>query len=182
MSEYIWIKDTGETQETEMMEDVLGQISGDSLFLACSTDSFQAGHAVEGELIVLKPEKLLELRIFSKEQEICYRRSCIGERFQWRIATEENCILGNDYLIQYQTLDINEKRVEKEGNPVDENGNRILYTTVGGKYKLPLNGYEDSAKIISYIVYDRNGMAKIADYRLCGFVQKNVTVKMDKEN
>lgn len=188
MSEYIWVKNCGLVQEEEIITDALRRISENFLFLAYSTDSFLAGHAVESELKTLKPENLLELRIFSEEQEICYRRSYIGEDFQWRIASE-NVESSNErknnsdnyYIVQYQTLDINWDKVKKEGNPVDKYGNRILYTTVGGKYMLPLDENLDSAKIISYIIYDRNGMAKIVDNRLCGFVQKNIMADADNE-
>ena len=43
---------------------------------------------------------------------------------------------------------------------------------MGGKYVLPIGETEDSSKIITYIAYDESGMAKAADYRVCGFVQK----------
>ena len=90
--------------------------------------------------------------------------------FQWRTASE-NGLEKTDYLVQYQTLDLNKKRMEEEGNLKDPFGNRVLYTTVGGKYVLPIGEKEDSSKIITYVAYDENGMAKAADYRVCGFLQ-----------
>ena len=32
----------------------------------------------------LSPENLLEIRIFSEDQEVCFKRSLAGEEFQWR--------------------------------------------------------------------------------------------------
>ena len=37
---------------------------------------------------------------------------------------------------------------------------------------LPIGSSEDSVKVIAYIDYDENGMAKIVDYRLCQFIQR----------
>lgn len=179
MSEYKWIKSCGLMREEELIAEVLQKLSENQLFLAYNTDSFQTGHADEKELSALKPENLLELRIFSEEQELCCSRSRIGEEFQWRIASEKD-VPPNGYIVQYQTLDINRDRMKKEENAADQNGNCILYTTVGGKYTLPIRGDEDSSKVICYVAYDENGMAKMADYRLCGFVQKNPAEKAER--
>ena len=35
----------------------------------------------------------------------------------------------------------------------------------------------DSSEVICYLIYDKNGMAKIADYRLKGFVERNAVEK-----
>lgn len=173
MSEHMWIKDSGLVRESELIPEALRRISGEALFLACSTDTFRAGHATEEELGALKPENLLELRIFSDQEEFLGRRTRVGEVFQWRTAWEKG-LSEDQYMIQYQTLDINRDRTEKEGNPADSYGNRILYTTVGGKYQLPIEPDADSSKIVAYIAYDQNGMARIADYRVCGFVRQAV--------
>ena len=61
--------------------------------------------------------------------------------------------------------------------PTDEYGNLQLFTTVGGKYVLPADPAADSSEIICYIAYDKNGMAKIADYRLKGFVRRTAAGK-----
>ena len=178
-NKYIWIKDSGLIEEKELIQEALLKISEEALFLAYSTDSFLAGHANEDEIGTLKPENLLELRIFSKEEEFLWRQSRVGDVFQYRHASEKE-ITRDQYMIHYQTLDINRDRTEKEGNLTDSYGNRILYTTVGGKYKLPIEKNADSSKIISYIDYDKNGMAKIMDYRLCGFVRQAIVKEEDK--
>ena len=76
-------------------------------------------------------------------------------------------------MIQYQTLDINSEKTKRAGSQEDGFGNKILFSTVGGQYILPIDETADSVKIIAYIHYDKNGMAKITDYRICGFVQRH---------
>ena len=171
MSTYGWIKKSGTMKEGELSDELKLYYSEDRMFLAYSTDSFRAGHALEKELSELSMGQLLELRIFSEKEELYYCRSRIGEDFQWRLASEEN--LNRDYyMVQYQTLDINTAKMEKDGFPTDACGNLILYTTVGGKYALPINREDNCSKVIAYIDYDMNGMAKVKDYRLCGFCKK----------
>lgn len=176
MNECMWIKESGSVQTIDLSSELLQRFSGDFLFLAYGTNFFQAGHANKEELSILNLEKLLELRIFSDEQEIYFSRSCIGESFQWRIASEQD-VSQMYYIVQYQTLDINHDKCEKMGNPTDQYGNLVLYTTVGGKYVLPADMNADSSEVICYLIYDKNGMAKIADYRLKGFVERNAVEK-----
>ncbi|MCI6731168.1 MAG: CRISPR-associated protein Csx19 [Lachnospiraceae bacterium] len=177
MSTYVWMKESGTIKEEELSAKLQRYHSENELFLAYSTDSFCAGHALENELSELHVKQLLELRIFSENKELYYCRSRMGEDFQWRLASEEN--LEKDYyMIQYQTLDINTAKMEQDGFPTDTYGNLILYTTVGGKYKLPISREDNCSKIIAYIDYDEYGMAKIKDYRLCGFLY----VKEEKQN
>lgn len=95
----------------------------------------------------------------------------MGRDFQWRLASEQD-VPGDCYIVQYQTLDINQDWAKKMKYPTDEYGNLQLFTTVGGKYVLPADPAADSSEIICYIAYDKNGMAKIADYRLKGFVKR----------
>ena len=169
MSEYIWVKEKGLTGEKELFSELRDKIAEDSLFLACGTNFFKAGHAIEEELREINIGKLLELRVFSDNQEIYYSRSSIGENFQWRIASEKN-VPKNHYIVQYQTIDINSKRTKEAGNPTDRYGNRILFTTVGGKYVLTIAADADTSEVICYLIYDKNGIAKIVDYRMKGFV------------
>ncbi len=171
MNEYKWIKQHGVIKEDEIINQMMKYEGKENSFLAYSTDSFYAGKVEKEQLEQLKKENLLEVRIFSETEETCFQRSSIGKMFQWRTASE-NGLEKTDYLVQYQTLDLNKKRMEEEGNLKDPFGNKILYTTVGGKYVLPIGETEDSSKIITYIAYDESGMAKAADYRVCGFVQK----------
>ena len=169
MSEYIWVKEKGLTGEMELLRELRDKIAEDSLYLACGTNFFKAGHATEEELSDINTGKLLELRIFSDDREIYYSRSCIGENFQWRIASEKD-VPKNQYIVQYQTIDINRSRTEAAGNPTDRYGNRVLFTTVGGKYVLPISADADTSEVICYLIYDKNGIAKIVDYRMKGFV------------
>ena len=68
----------GKTGRADVHKDKREKEAGDFLFLAYGTNFFQAGHANKEELSILNLEKLLELRIFSDEQEIYFSRSCIG--------------------------------------------------------------------------------------------------------
>ena len=154
MNEYKWIKQHGVIEEDEIINQMMKYEGKENSFLAYSTDSFYAGKVEKEQLEQLKKENLLEVRIFSETEETCFQRSSIGKMFQWRTASE-NGLEKTDYLVQYQTLDLNKKRMEEEGNLKD-----------------PFGETEDSSKIITYIAYDESGMAKAADYRVCGFVQK----------
>ena len=142
------------------------------IFVSCLRHQlFPGGHADGEELGTLKLDRLLELRIFSEQCEIYFRRTSVGRDFQWRLASEQD-VPGDCYIVQYQTLDINQDWAKKMKYPTDEYGNLQLFTTVGGKYVLPADPASDSSEIICYIAYDKNGMAKIADYRLKGFVKR----------
>lgn len=168
--EYTWIKESGELDESEVLSHITKHAQNEDNFIACSTDSFRTGHGKKQEMEQINVANLLELRLFSANREVCYRRSSVGNVFQWRLADETELDKSN-YQARYQTLDINQKRTEEDGNKTDSYGNKILYTTGGGRYLLPLDGNEDSTKIIVYILYDENGMAKAVDYRVCGFVK-----------
>ena len=141
-------------------------------FLPAEQISFWRDMLFPEELAGVNVEKLLELRIFSDEEEVYYSRSCIGEAFQWRFASEKG-LPQKYYITQYQTIDINRDKVKQENDPADQYGNRIFYTTVGGEYVLPIDGEADSSEVVCYLAYDKNGMAKVADYRLRRFVQEN---------
>ncbi len=180
MSEYTWVKDSGVEKEENLLSAARQKTPEGQLFLAYCTDSFLAGHAEEKELAGIKPENLLELRIFSEKQELCFRRSFVGEVFQWRIASEKN-VPESSYIVQYQTLDIDERRSYRENAPSGECGKQILCTTVGGRYSLPIRPGVNSAKVIAYVDYDNNGMGKITDYRLCSFLQIDVEKEKTEE-
>ncbi len=171
MSEYRWIKDSGLVSEKDICSEALRKAPEKSLFLACGTNYFRAGHADGEEFSTLKSDRLLELRIFSEQYEVCFRRTSVGRDFQWRLASEQD-VPEDCYIVQYQILDINQDRAKKIKCPTDEYGNLQLFTTVGGEYVLPADPAADSSEIICYIAYDKNGMAKIADYRLKGFVRR----------
>lgn len=139
---------------------------GYSNFVAYQTDKFISGRSTAAALSQIDSKKLLEIRLFSEKKEVLARRTMIGaeHKFQWREASEEG--LSNDeYVISYQTLDIDRTKTS-----LGLNGNLRLMTTGGGKYELPIDKNYDSIKVISYIDYDKSGMAYIYDDRLAGFV------------
>ena len=120
MKEHMWIKDSGTVTEDNLLRTAKEKTTEGQLFLAFSTDRFLAGRAEGEDLDEMKPENLLELRIFSEKQEVCFRRSFTGEDFQWRLASEEG-VSESCFLVQYQTLDVNEKRTLDEKTPVEQN-------------------------------------------------------------
>ena len=61
MSEYRWIKDGGLVSEKDICSEALRKAPEKSLFLACGTNYFRAGHADGEELGTLKLDRLLEL-------------------------------------------------------------------------------------------------------------------------
>lgn len=139
---------------------------GYSYFVAYQTDKFISGRNTSAALSQIDSKKLLEIRLFSEKKEVLARRTMIGaeHKFQWREASEEG--LSNDeYVVSYQTLDIDRTKTSS-----GLNGNLQLMTTGGGKYELPIDKNHDSIKVISYIDYDKSGMAYIYDDRLAGFV------------
>lgn len=166
-----WIKDSGITSENELINEIKKYAGDNRYFLAYCTDRFYAGRAELEQFNQLNKDNVLEIRLFSEREEILFIRSTVGTDFQWRIASEDK-LDKSEYMVQYQTLDLNQNRINENNNQTDTFGNKVLYTTVGGEYSLPISGNEDSSKIISYINYDENGMAKITDYRVCGFVKK----------
>lgn len=166
-----WIKASGITTEDELINEIKKYAGDDRYFLAYCTDKFYAGRAELEQFNQLKKDNILEIRLFSEIEEIHFIRSSVGVDFQWRIASEDG-LSESDYMVQYQTIDLNQNRINQNNNQTDMFENKVLYTTVGGEYCLPISGNEDSSKIISYINYDENGMAKITDYRVCGFVKK----------
>lgn len=160
-----WIEDSGSCQERELSDLLNNEVSDTSYYLAGLTDQYLSGMAGEEELNSLDLEKLLEIRIFSDEHEFLARRSFLGQPFQWRIASEKNC--KDDpgaYIVRYQYLDINEEKTSDLND-----GKLSLMTTVGGRYSLPINRGIERVKIIVYLDYDSEGMASVADYRVCGF-------------
>lgn len=134
-------------------------------FVAYQTDQFIAGRNTLEILRQIDSSRLLEIRLFSENQEVLARRTMIGagHKFQWRIASEEG-LLENAYVERYQTLDIDRTKIN-----AGLNGNLQLMTTGGGKYELPVSEEHDSIRVISYIDYDESGMAYIYDNRLAGF-------------
>lgn len=156
-------KRQGICDESELLETIFENCF--HYFTACQTDQFIAGRNTQEMLRRIDTSRLLEIRLFSEDQEVLARRTMIGakHKFQWRIASEEG-LLDNEYVERYQTLDIDRTKINSGSN-----GNLQLMTTGGGKYELPVSETHDSIRIISYIGYDESGMAYIYDNRLAGF-------------
>ena len=159
-----WIEENG-TGSTEELKTYLID-KNESLkgytFIAMYTDSFVSGK-YEGDMNL---EFLLEARIFCESTELYISRSSIGEDFAWRSASEKNCD-NSDYYEQYQIIDINSEKSYKD----EAHGKMNIISTVGGRYELPINDGQTRIRIISYVDYDENGMAFVADNRVCGFVE-----------
>lgn len=98
MNKYQWIIKKGTNIEEEVTNLIYKKMLNFDLFLAYSVDSFLSGHSNEKELKNINISRLLEIRLFSKEQELCIRRSHVGEPFQWRVASEAD-LSDTDYMI-----------------------------------------------------------------------------------
>lgn len=182
---YIWIEAQGTKCESEMSDFLSEYFRDGLLYIACFTDRFESGIADKAAVSGISLESLLEIRIFNNEVELLARRSHINGDFYWRIASDRartqnfKHIKANEpdndlpekeemtYFIQYQQLDINREKSK---------GSKLI-STVGGRYSLPLNGNENAAKLMIYMVYDERGMAAAADFRICGFEERNVEVR-----
>ncbi len=186
----LWIEKSGLCSEDEIVGLLSAEAAPNSFYLAGLTDQYVSGYAKIEEFERLELWKLLDIRVFSEERELFATRSMLGQEFAYRIASDEalqknyNERLKEDlgvvplpetpeanYLIRYQYIDINELMSQEEA---DEQGSRPLMTTVGGSYRLPITKGINMVKLMTYLTYDENGMAKITDNRLCGFVKEEV--------
>ena len=160
-----WIKH-GNWTETELCEKIRNYDY--KYFIAFHTDRFLSGYVNVETLDRIEWKKLLEIRLFSEKGELLARRTMVGGNhlFQWRIASEEG-LADDEYIIRYQTLDIDSDYIEK-----GEFGNLKLMSTGGGRYELPIDENMKSIKVISYVDYEEDGMAFIYDDRLAGFVDE----------
>lgn len=160
-----WIKAFGTAEETALIP--AGFSTDGCLVLAFFTDSFKADYAEKILPISTdQAQKLLELRVFDAEQELWLHRTTIGDPFHWRIASEdfEN---NKKYIIRTkQLLDLGESESQA---PMYEDGLRVLHTTSGYAYKLPIGADDKYVDIINYLSYDENGVANALDYRYEGF-------------
>ena len=105
-----WIKDSGITPENELINEIKKYAGDNRYFLAYCTDRFYAGRAELEQFNQLKKDNVLEIRLFSETEEIHFIRSTVGTDFQWRIASEDK-LDKSEYMVQYQTLDLNQNRI-----------------------------------------------------------------------
>lgn len=153
------------------VEQVLNEVNGyflnatDSIFFVAQyTDKFDIG--IWNKNVIENTNKLLELRVFDKDKEWKLFRSDIGKDFSYRFQGEEdNKGEGVDYFDEIQLLDIDITISSKDS--------REMYTTAGGKYKLPkdISDLDRAAiRVRHYFGVDNeSGQAFIRDYRLVDF-------------
>ena len=112
-----------------------------------------------------KEEKILEIRIFNKDEEFKLVRTDISKDFVMRHRKDEN-LEERDYMDESQYLDIDTK---KTGEMAEKGG--YVYATGGGRYYLPENKVENLKIKIRYYFdrYKNSGQARICDWRVVGF-------------
>lgn len=163
-----WVKKKGVLIEADVLNFIIEQFSDtaeEAYFLAAHSDKYVTGRMQEEDLKKIDMKHLLEVRIFSKERELLVSRTMLGTDFSYRIAADE--AVEQCYMIdheQYIDINVEKSRVNTEKKQYD------IMSTVGGKYTLPIDEDIDRIKIKSYIAYDVNGMAKVVDHRVAGFI------------
>ena len=113
--------------------------------------------------IVDREELVLEIRVFDNGSEMKISRGNIGSAFkERRISDKEKDMEKIDIFDEVQYLDIDDTKEMKD---------RMVKTTGGGKFKLPLNKKENAKIRIRYYLgkYERTGQARVEDWRVVGF-------------
>lgn len=154
-----------------------------SRYIAFHTDLFSAGR--EASLMKEFRPTLLEMRIFTEEAEYHLFRTSTGSPFQYRVA--DDGILRKNLeteapsdpflrdpehhrLVTRQLLDINTAHPAFRRQERDQNGCRLLTTTGGGHYALPLEEGDRAAVVVQYVRYDPgSGVGRVVDERIAGF-------------
>ena len=108
-------------------------------------------------------EHLLELRVFSEEQELRFIRHTLGADFTWRLAKGE---FRDDSKTTYSLL---ETHLLDSNEQVKQIAANIYQSTSGGNYELPGNTRYGSVEIVDYFTYDDCGNLCYADYRVKAF-------------
>lgn len=132
--------------------------------IAALTDEYIVDEwPLNGNGLTSKEDKILEIRIFNKDEEIKLSRSDIGKGFTFRRINDLED--HRDKYDELQYLDIDEK-IGK-----DEHG--LVTATGGGKYRLPLKSIKDAKIRIRYYLgkYDATGQARVEDWRVVEFVE-----------
>ncbi len=179
MEKDLWIKESGRLTEEELIGNMAAYSACYTFFTAFMTDGMLCGKAAELTTLQQFVSTLLEVRLFSREAELWLHRSMLGSSFMWRLADdqylEEVCKNTGALFAGYrfeilQMLDVDTKHAP-EGRPKLQ-GNRLLRTTGGGVYELPV-GNEDAVRLVCYVGYSADGVAKITDFRLKEFAHMN---------
>lgn len=150
-----WIKACGQCQETEIASIIREQNISLQYYLAGYTDRYDSGMVCADIWNGMDCHRLLELRVFGREQEILFTRTCIGTTFGWRV-TDDTGLQDTDYIDTDQYIDCNTE-CDKD---------------------LPLQNGQNAVRVRAYIEYDDNGMAFVSDHRVCGFVKKEGGAKV----
>lgn len=164
-----WIQKHGVCSEDALASLLEEYGTGDYLVTAFFTGRFQGGRGDHLDSVLARASELVELRIFNESRELWLHRSCCGRPFSWRLAGEDGCDSKRDYFRTVQALDIDETYAAYRCGEADEYGALKLRSTVKGHYALPLARGDECVKVVNYVRYDENGVAKAADYRLAGF-------------
>ena len=113
-------------------------------------------------------DKVLEIRVFNEEKEIKLFRTDVGREFQMRTKDEEG-LLVDEYMDEYQYLDIDEKRSQKLFTE-----KQLVRATGGGTYHLPLEEMKDACLQVRYYFRrdEETGVADICDWRAVKFLKR----------
>ena len=161
-----WIKESGICR-IEEVEGILNKFLSDGRYLMGCTDSYNTGYWSVSAFADIELASMLELRVFNSDREVLFFRSMLDEKIQWRV-TDDTELEELDFFDSEQFIDINE---EKSVYFADEKM-MSLFTTVGGKYMLPIDQGQNAVRIRKYISYDKNGMAHVEDQRVVSFMKK----------
>jgi len=151
-----YIKESGEIAAQEIGS-LTAKLQGGNMLLMY-TDRFLCVPQQE----ITDIAHLLEIRLFTETAELRIMRSSIDSPFYYRLI-DDNVLSADDYLDEYQYLDIDTKHPRTSG--------MNYVTTGGGVYSLPI---ENAKKVLirNYISYDDQGIAQITDFRIVGFLTK----------
>ncbi len=117
-----------------------------------------------------KEKNLLDIRIFNSAKELRMFRGDVGRDFRGRMAEDTEAALEEqDYFDEEQYLDIDGKCSEELFGQ-----NHMVQATGGGRYSLPLPGFENAKiRIRNYLgYYEESGQAYVKDWRLAGLFQE----------
>ena len=147
---------------TEVKEKVMSINSDSSYVLAAFTDEYMVDKWNDDSKrkICDKLELAIEIRVFNQDEEYKFFRTDIFKEFAYRLMNDSKNQLDSYDEMQY--LDIDESPGNNDG---------YVYTTGGGKYKLPISNTKDAKVIIRYYLskYEDTGRARIDDWRVVGF-------------
>ena len=181
MMKDVWVKDSGIKKETEAAAFIEQNAAGYEMFIALCTDRMVCAKAEHIKTVTDDIAHLLDLRLFNSDSELHMVRTMMGADFTWRIADDriiaENVKDKGDFfnnpenymLPVTQKLDIDGNRTPEQNSKF---GGRMLRTTGGGIYELPVEKDTDAVELVNYIRYDDNGTANIVDFRIKGFTKK----------